>query len=186
MGIARKLSRLMLRLIGWTVLDLPQRPQRAVVVVYPHTSNWDFVIGVLAKTVLRLNVRWIGKDALFRGVMGPPMRWLGGIPVNRKQPAGFADRIARELREREPFLLAITPEGTRSRTPGWKSGFYRIARAAGVPVVVATIDYAGKRIGLLAAIELTGDEDADMARIADAYQGCRGRHPDLASPILLL
>lgn len=186
MGIGRAVSGFILRMIGWRVLDLPVRPERAVVVVYPHTSNWDFVIGVLAKTVLRLNIRWIGKDALFRGAMGPYMRWLGGIPVNRKQPAGFADRIARELNEGEPFLLAITPEGTRSRTPGWKSGFYRIARAAGVPVVIAVIDYAGKRIGLLTTIELTGDEDADMARIADLYHGCRGKRPELASPIVLL
>jgi 1-acyl-sn-glycerol-3-phosphate acyltransferase len=186
MGISSGLSRLALRLIGWTVLDLPQRPERAVVVVYPHTSNWDFPIGVLAKTALRLNIRWVGKDALFRGAMGPLMHWLGGIPVNRKQPAGFADHIAKELGEQEPFLLAITPEGTRSRTPGWKSGFYRIARAAKVPVVIATIDYAHKRIGLLATMELTGDEDADMVRIADLYQGCKGRRPELASPILLL
>lgn len=186
MGIGRAISRIILRLIGWAVVDLPERPGRAVVVVYPHTSNWDFVIGVLAKSVLRLNARWIGKDALFRGPMGPFMRWLGGIPVNRKQPAGFADRVARELGEQEPFLLAITPEGTRGRTQGWKSGFYRIARAARVPVVLATIDYAHKRIGLLAMVELTGEEDADMARIAEVYQGCKGRRPELASPILLL
>lgn len=186
MTITRRLAGLVLRLIGWTCLDLPERPARAVVVVYPHTSNWDFPIGVLAKTALRLNVRWIGKDALFRGAMGPLMRWLGGIPVNRKQPAGFADRIARELTEGEPFLLAITPEGTRSRTAGWKSGFYRIARAADVPVVIATIDYAHKRIGLLTTVKLTGDEDADMTMIAACYRGCKGKRPELASPILLL
>lgn len=186
MPVAAGVSRSILRLFGWTVLDLPARPRRAVVVVYPHTSNWDFVIGVLARSALRLDVRWIGKDALFRGAMGPPMRWLGGIPVNRKQPAGFAERMAAEFARHDDFLLAITPEGTRSRTPGWKSGFYRIARAAGVPVVVATIDYAKKRIGLLATMELTGDEDADMARIAAHYRGCTGRRPELASPIRLL
>jgi 1-acyl-sn-glycerol-3-phosphate acyltransferase len=186
MGIARALSGLILRLVGWKAVDLPGRPARAVAVVYPHTSNWDFPLGVLAKTALRLNIRWIGKDALFRGLMGVLMRWLGGIPVNRRQPAGFAERVARELVQQEPFLLAITPEGTRSRTPGWKSGFYRIARAAGVPVILATIDYAHKRVGLLATIELTGDEDADMARIAGVYESCRGKRPELASPIVML
>lgn len=186
MNVAGGASRFILRLFGWTVLDLPERPRRAVVVVYPHTSNWDFVIGVLARSALRLDVRWIGKDALFRGAMGPVMRWLGGIPVNRKHPAGFADRMAAEFAKHDVLLLAITPEGTRSRTPGWKSGFYRIARAAGVPVVIATIDYAGRRIGLLATMELTGDVDADMARIAEVYEGCRGKRPELASPIVLL
>ncbi len=185
MGILGASSRWLLRRLGWTLLDLPERPRRAVVVVYPHTSNWDFVIGVLARSALGLDARWIGKDALFRGPMGPLMRWLGGIPVNRRQPAGFADRMAAEFARHDELLLAITPEGTRSRTPGWKSGFYRIARAAGVPVVIAAIDYAGRRIGLLATLELTGDEAADMARIAALYRGCRGRRPELASPITL-
>lgn len=180
------LSRRLLSLLGWRLLDLPERPRRAVVIVYPHTSNWDFVVGVLARSALGLDARWIGKEALFRGPMGPLMRWLGGIPVNRKQPAGFADRMAAEFAKQDALLLAITPEGTRSQTPGWKSGFYRIARAAGVPVVIAAIDYAGRRVGLLATMELTGDEEADMARIAARYQGCRGKRPEFASPILLL
>jgi 1-acyl-sn-glycerol-3-phosphate acyltransferase len=155
-------------------------------VVYPHTSNWDFPLGLLAKVVLSLDVHWVGKDALFHGPLGPLMRWLGGIPVNRRKHTGFVDRMAEEMRLRERFLLAIAPEGTRGLTLGWKSGFYRIARAADVPVLVAVIDYAHREIGPVASIALTGDETADMARIADCFRDCRGRRPELASPIRLI
>ncbi|HTY98419.1 MAG TPA: 1-acyl-sn-glycerol-3-phosphate acyltransferase [Rhodocyclaceae bacterium] len=179
------ISRFILRLLGWTPVDLPQRPERAVLVVYPHTSNWDFPLGVLFKAAVGLNVRWAGKDTLFRGPMGPFMRWLGGIAINRREPAGIVERLAAAL-EREPFLLAITPEGTRSLRPGWKSGFYRIARRTGLPVVLGTIDYGGRRVGLIDCFQLSGDEDADMARIAACFRDCRGRRPALASPIRLL
>lgn len=186
MSPAQRLARLVLRLIGWTCIDkLVSRPDRAVVVGYPHTSNWDFPIGLLAMTALGLNARWVGKDTLFRGPLGPVMRWLGGIPVNRREPTGFVERIAAEMRRQRRFLLTIAPEGTRRLTPGWKSGFYRIARAADVPVLVGVIDYSRRQIGLLDAIDLSGDEAADMARIAACYGDCQGRRPELASPIRL-
>lgn len=176
----------MLHLVGWTCLDLPERPPRAVLIGYPHTSNWDFPLGLLAIAALGLNARWVGKDSLFRGGLGPLMRWLGGIPVNRRERTGFVERLASQLRDEDAFMLAMAPEGTRSLTPGWKSGFYRIAQTANVPVVVAKIDYARREIGLLASIALSGDEIADMARIADCYRDCRGRRPELASPIRLI
>jgi 1-acyl-sn-glycerol-3-phosphate acyltransferase len=175
-----------LRALGWTCLDLPARPRRAVLIGYPHTSNWDFPIGLLAMTALGLNARWVGKHTLFRGPLGPVMRWLGGVPVNRHERSGFVERIADEIRHHDAFILAIAPEGTRSLTPGWKSGFYRIARAAEVPILVGMIDYAHRRIGLVASITPTGDEASDMALIADCYRECRGRRPDLAAPIRLI
>jgi 1-acyl-sn-glycerol-3-phosphate acyltransferase len=186
MSMIQRLARLALRLLGWQCLDVPNRPPRAVLAVYPHTSNWDFPIGLLAAAALGLDARWVGKDSLFRWPFGGLMRWLGGVPVNRSAPAGFVDHIAAEVRRHERFILAIAPEGTRSLRPGWKSGFYRIARAAGVPVLVGTIDWGRRRIGLLASIELAGDEAVDMAGIAAALQGCRGRRPQLASPIRLV
>jgi 1-acyl-sn-glycerol-3-phosphate acyltransferase len=186
MPMTRYLARLALRLLGWQCLDLPDRPVRAVVVGYPHTSNWDFPIGLLAMAALDLDARWVGKDTLFRRPFGGLMRWLGGIPVNRREHTGFVERLAGEIRRHDRFMLVIAPEGTRSLRSGWKSGFYRIARAAGVPVLVGTLDYGRRRLGLLASIELTGDEAADMARIADCLAGCRGLRPDRASPIRLL
>jgi 1-acyl-sn-glycerol-3-phosphate acyltransferase len=175
-----------LRLIGWKCLDLPQRPTRAVVIAYPHTSNWDFPIGLLALAALGLNARWVAKDTLFRGPLGPPMRWLGGIAVNRRERTGFVERLATELRHHEDFMLVIAPEGTRSLTAGWKTGFYRIALAADVPVLVGKVDYARREIGLLASIVLTGAEVADMARIAGCYQERCGKRPELAAPIRLI
>jgi 1-acyl-sn-glycerol-3-phosphate acyltransferase len=181
------MARRVLALFGWTCVDnVAPRPDRAVVVGYPHTSNWDFPFGLLAMTALGLNARWVGKDSLFRGPLGPAMRWLGGIPVNRREHTGFVERLATEIRQRRRFMLAIAPEGTRRLTPGWKSGFYRIARAADVPVLVGVIDYSRRQIGLLAAIDLSGDQAADMARIAACYRDCQGRKPALASPIRLL
>jgi 1-acyl-sn-glycerol-3-phosphate acyltransferase len=186
MSITQGLARLTLRLLGWQCIDLPGRPPRAVVVGYPHTSNWDFPYGLLTMWALGLDARWVGKDALFRRPFGGLMRSLGGIPVNRSAPAGFVEHVAGEIRRHERFMLVLAPEGTRSLRPGWKSGFYRIARAAGVPVLVGTIDYGRRRAGLLACIDLSGDEAADLAQIAAALQGCRGRRPELASPIRLL
>lgn len=186
MSIAQRLARLALRLIGWQCIDVPNRPPRAVLAVYPHTSNWDFPLGLLAETALGLNARWVGKDSLFRWPFGGLMRWLGGVPVNRSAPAGFVDNIAAEVRRHERFILAIAPEGTRSLRAGWKSGFYRIARAAGVPVLVGTIDWGRRRVGLLASVDLSGDEAADMVKIADSLAGCRGRRPELESPIRLI
>lgn len=175
-----------MRMLGWTCLDLPRRPERAVLIGYPHTSNWDFPIGLLAMTALGLDARWVGKDSLFRGPLGPLMRRLGGIPVNRREPAGFVERLAGEMRSRQQFILAIAPEGTRGLTPGWKSGFHRIARAADVPVLVGVIDYSRRRIGLLTSLTLSEDEEADMALIAACYRDCKGKRPNLASPIRML
>jgi len=186
MSLSQRLARLVLRLIGWRCLDFEGRPERAVLVGYPHTSNWDFPLTLLALKALGLNARWVGKDALFRGPMGPVMRWLGGIPINRREPTGFVERIAAMLRDEPPFVLAIAPEGTRSLTAGWKSGFYRIADSADLPIVLGTIDYSRRRVGLLGAVSPSGDENADMAAIAACYEGVRGRRPELASPIRLI
>lgn len=179
-------ARLILKLFGWKLIDLPQRAGKSVVIGFPHTSNWDFPVGLLAIAALSLRARWVGKDTLFRHGLGPLMRALGGIPVNRREQTGFVERMAAEFARRTDFHLVMAPEGTRRRTEGWKSGFYRIALAAGVPVTMATIDYGRREVGLLESITLCGDESTDMAAIAACYAGRRGCHPGNASPIRLL
>jgi 1-acyl-sn-glycerol-3-phosphate acyltransferase len=174
-----------LRLCGWRLLDLPERPAKAVVIAYPHTSNWDFPLTMLAMLALPFRARWVGKDTMFVPVLGRIYKAMGGVPVNRRERTGFVEHIAEEFRAREPFNLVIATEGTRALQPGWKSGFYRIALAAGVPLVLGVVDYARKEVGLLACIDLTGDADADMARIAACYAGRQGYHPQNASPIRL-
>ena len=186
MSLLRGPARFILKLAGWKLIDLPQRPAKAVVIAYPHTSNWDFPLTLLAIAALPYSAQWVGKDTLFRGLMGPIMRGLGGVAVNRRERTGFVERVADEFRQREGFHLIIATEGTRSLQPGWKSGFYRIALTAGVPVIMAVVDYGKREVGLLATITLTGDEAADMAQIAVCYQGRRGYHHEQASPIRLL
>jgi 1-acyl-sn-glycerol-3-phosphate acyltransferase len=172
--------------MGWTLLELPERPAKAVVIGYPHTSNWDFPMALIGLAALGLDSRWVGKDTLFDGWRGPIMRSLGGIPVNRRERTGFVDKLTEEFQHHERFHLVMAPEGTRSLTEGWKSGFYRIAIAAQVPVILATVDYPRREVGLLASIPLSGDEAVDMARIAEGYAGRNGKRAELASPIRLL
>lgn len=186
MSLLARAARLILRLKGWRLLELPQLPARAVVVAYPHTSNWDFPYALLGLASLSLNGRWVGKDTLFRGPMGPLMRGLGGIAVNRRESTGFVERIATTIRSSERFHLLIAPEGTRSLAAGWKSGFYRIAHAASVPLILAVVDYPRRELGLIDSFELSGDEAADMARVAACYAGRQGCRAELASPIQLL
>lgn len=174
-----------LRAFGWRVV-FPPPPPKAVVVLYPHTSNWDFIIGILTRAAIDLPAHWGGKDTLFRGPLGPLFRALGGIPVNRRERTGFVTQMAAAFDTQDRFYLVLAPEGTRSLTPGWKSGFYRIALEAGVPLALAFIDYARREAGIAEYLTLSGDEAADMARIAASLQGRRGRRPELASPVRLL
>ncbi|MCX7166366.1 MAG: 1-acyl-sn-glycerol-3-phosphate acyltransferase [Rhodocyclales bacterium] len=186
MNLLRGPARFILKLLGWKLIDLPQRPAKAVVIAYPHTSNWDFPVTLLALAALPFGAQWVGKDTMFRGILGPIMRALGGVAVNRRERTGFVERVADEFRQRESFHLIIATEGTRGLQDGWKSGFYRIALAAEVPVIMAVVDYSKRVVGLLSSITLTGNEDADMTLIAQCYAGRKGYHHENASPIRLL
>jgi 1-acyl-sn-glycerol-3-phosphate acyltransferase len=184
-GWVPRLAACWLRSAGWTVRLAQPVPAHCVAIFYPHTSNWDTVIGLLAKWVIGVRFHFIGKDTLFRWPLRPLLVHLGGIPVNRREPAGFVARIEEEFERRGEFRLALAPEGTRSRTEYWKSGFYRIARAVRVPVALAYIDFPRREIGVGAYLDLTGDAAADMARIRGFYAGRIGRHPGNQGPIRL-
>ena len=176
-------ARRLLALFGWRVdVVFPPGP-RCLIVVYPHTSNWDFVVGYLAKLAAGLPVWWVGKDTLFRPPLAALFRRMGGIPVNRREPAGIVGELAAELARRPRMFLAITPEGTRAYTDRWKSGFYRVALAAGVPVGLAFIDYRARQVGLETYLTLTGDEERDLERIRAVYAGKVGKRPALAGAI---
>jgi 1-acyl-sn-glycerol-3-phosphate acyltransferase len=166
-----------LGLFGWTAEAVPPPGQKCVVIFYPHTSNWDFVIGIVARSAIGLPIQWAGKDTLFRWPLGGVFRWLGGIPVNRRERTGLTARLNQEFAQRERFYLAITPEGTRSFTDRWKSGFYHLALAAKVPVGLAYIDYPRKRIGVGAYFELSGNEAADLEVLRCFYADKTGKRP---------
>ena len=185
-----RLARGVLRAFGWTVRadGLPAR--QGVIVVYPHTSNWDFVVAVLAKWSLGLQVTFWAKGALFRiPLFGRWLRWLGGIPVVRDAPMGIVGQMAqrlREARERDEFMwLGLSPEGTRRFAPAWRSGFHQVALQAGVPVVLAYLDYSRREVGLDSAWRLGGDAEADLARFAQRLQGRIGKRPAQAAPVRL-
>jgi 1-acyl-sn-glycerol-3-phosphate acyltransferase len=182
-SIGRRIAGGLLRLAGWHLVFRAPPAARAVVVFYPHTSNWDFVIGILARSALDFPVRWAGKDTLFRWPFAGLLRHLGGIPVNRRQTSGLVGQLCQQFARADTLYLAIAPEGTRSRTEHWKSGFYHLARAAGVPLGLAFIDYARREIGVDTYLETTGDVSADLAALGDYYATKRGRHPHLQGPI---
>lgn len=175
----------MLNAIGWNLYFKPLPGPHGIAVVYPHTSNWDFPIGLLGKWAVGVQFRWLAKDSLFRGPMGALMRYWGGVAVDRSAPQGASLRLAQTMHAAPSFWLAITPEGTRGYRPYWKSGFYRIALAADVPVLLVSLDYGKKILDVTHTLTMTGDEAADMAAIAQAYDGVRALYPDQAAPIRL-
>ncbi|MFT3916627.1 MAG: lysophospholipid acyltransferase family protein [Anaeromyxobacteraceae bacterium] len=180
------LGRAVLRLLGWRLdVTLPDGP-KGIIIVYPHTSNWDFPVGYLAKLAIALPLRWMGKDSLFLGPFGAMFRWMGGIPVNRRERTGFIAGLVREFEERDWLWLALAPEGTRKHTDHLKSGFWHLALAAKVPVGLAYIDWGEKVIGLHRYLPMTGDEAADLAAIRAEYHGKRGKRPGNESELRFL
>lgn len=181
-------ARALLRLAGWRVRFDGLPAKQGVAVVYPHTSNWDFVVGILAKWSIGIPVTFWGKDSLFRmPLFGRWLRWVGGVPVDRNAPHGVVGQMASTLRaardEGRFMWLALTPEGTRRRTEGWRSGFYHVAVQAQVPVALVAFDYGRREIGFRRFLMLGGDEAADLAAIARTFADCRGCRPELAAPI---
>ena len=172
-------SRAFLRLNGWKVEgSLPVEARKCVLIAAPHTSNWDLPYTLMVAFVLNLNIYWMGKHSLFAFPFGPVMRWLGGIAVDRSRSTNLVSASAMALRAADgPVQLVVPPEGTRGRTSHWKTGFYYIALEAGVPIVLAYMDYARKVSGLGPVFVPTGDVDADMAEIKRFYAGIKGRRP---------
>lgn len=179
------LARLLLRLLGWQTEGDPPAIPKFVCVVAPHTSNWDFVYCMLGSIALRVPGDWVGKHTLFRGPLGAFLRSLGGIPVDRAQPQGLVAQIVRAFATRDHMVFVITPEGTRAWTPHWRAGFYEIAHAANVPIVLCYADYRRKRCGFGPHVHPTGDRAHDMAQIADFYATITPKHPKHAGPIAL-
>jgi hypothetical protein len=172
-----RLALALLRLAGWQ-LDFNGLPARqGVLVVYPHTSNWDFPVGMLAKWAMGFPANFWGKDSLLR------------IPVDRAAPGGIVPDMVQRLRaarERDDFYwLVLAPEGTRAWRPAWRSGFYRVTVGADVPLGLAHIDYARRRVGVHSCLLLSGEVEVDMAEIARRLGPARGYRPEQASPIRL-
>ena len=175
--IAVALGRLLLGALGWRIEGEIPNLGRLVIAVAPHTSNWDFVVGMAAMFALDLRLSFIGKHTLFAGPFAPLLRWMGGIPVDRSAPHGVVGESIRAFGEADRLILAIAPEGTRRPVPHFKSGFLHIAHGAGVPVLLAALDYEARcvRFGLL--VKPGDDIEAERERIEAFFATVRGRHP---------
>lgn len=172
---------LLLFLFRWRVRGELPDVAKAVVILAPHTSNWDAVPAMGSIWGLRLRLSFMAKDSLFRWPFGSVMRAVGGIPVNRGDAADLVGQSVQKFRERDALWLAIAPEGTRNAPAAWKTGFYRIACEAGVPIVVASFDYHCRETVVLQTLYPSGDLDADMARILASYRGMQPRRPERLS-----
>ena len=161
----------------WTLASEPAPARPTVLIGAPHTSNWDFVFMLAIAWRLGIDIRWLGKKSLFAGWRGPIMRGLGGIPVDRTDPARVVDEVVARVHAGEVFGLVVTPDGTRGGNKGWKSGFYRIARETGMPVTLGYVDRTTMTTGLGPTFELTGDVPADMDRIRAFYADKAGFDP---------
>ncbi|SDE42917.1 Acyltransferase [Thermus arciformis] len=177
-----RLARFLLRLFGWTLKVEPPPVRSYVLIGAPHTSNWDFVVGLLALWAARIPARWLGKKELFQPPLGFLMRALGGIPVDRSRREGLVDQVAQVLREREVAVL-ITPEGTRGKAPYWRTGFYYMALKAGVPIALGYVDFPRKEVGIGGYLYPTGDLRQDFAAIRAFYQDKVGLRPEKQGPI---
>ena len=182
-SLLRRTALGVLRLVGWrSVMVWPPEP-RGVIIVYPHTSNWDFILGMLLKIGYGLPANWIGKTEMFPWPFTGLLKWLGGIPVDRKRATGFLDALLEEFSRRDWIWVAIAPEGTRSHADHIKSGFYQLAVAADVPVALGYIDYGSRTVGIDTYLRMSGDREADLAKIRDFYASKRGRRQELASDL---
>jgi 1-acyl-sn-glycerol-3-phosphate acyltransferase len=184
-GLRARFAGWALRLAGWRVVLAQPVPMHCVVVFYPHTSNWDFPVGLLAKWLTGIHFRFVAKDSLFATPLGPMLRRWGGIPVDRSRRTGVIARLAQAFADNADFRLVVAPEGTRRRTEHWKSGFYHLARAAQVPLGLAFIDYRRREVGVGGFVGLSGDVDMDMARIAAFYADKTACRPENAAPVRL-
>jgi len=176
-------SRLILKLLGWRLDERVPETRRYVLIAYPHTSNWDFVLGMLAKWALQLPLNWVAKHSMFWGPLKPMFIAMGGVPLDRAKTTGFIQKNIQLFSEREQFVLGLMPEGTRSKTDYWKSGFYHIAQGANVPIVLAYLDYKNKIIGIGKVIQTSGDIHADLEIIKEFYKDKIGYKPEKQSAI---
>jgi 1-acyl-sn-glycerol-3-phosphate acyltransferase len=160
--------------MGWRVEgELPNLP-KFVVIAAPHTSNWDFVVGITAKVALGIRVVFLGKDSLFRFPLGPLMRQWGGVPVDRSTSHDVVSSIVAEFARRDRMVLALAPEGTRKRVERWRTGFYHIAHAVGVPIVPVALNFGERAIQIGAPFTTTGDLERDLVELQLRFSGVRG------------
>lgn len=174
----RRLSALILRLFGWkVVIDVPDYP-KSIICVAPHTSNWDFILGKLAYASIGRKAGFLMKKFWFFWPLGPIFRKMGGVAVGSTPGKSLTAELIKCFNSTSKLNIAITPEGTRSRTSRWHTGFLHVAIEAGVPITLAYIDFPTKTINMSETFTPSGDIAADMRRIKEYYRPYTGKYPD--------
>ena len=174
---SKALGRTMLRVFGWSIEGEAPALPKFVAIAAPHTSNWDFYFGIAAVFAMGIRVSWLGKHTLFRPPFGGFFRWLGGIPADRTVSHGLVEQTIHALNSHERLIVALAPEGTRKRVEKWRTGFYRIAQGARLPILLAYFDYSQRAVGLGPLFHPTGDLDADLEKILEFYRQFVGKRP---------
>lgn len=176
--LLRGLARAVLKIAGWKTRGaLPTGLKKCVMIAAPHTSNWDLPFTLMTALALDIKIYWMGKDTIFAWPFRGLMMWLGGIPVDRSKANDMVAASVRALNEAGSLVLVVPPEGTRSRTTYWKTGFYWIAHGANVPILLGYLDFAKKEGGIARAFMPTGDIEKDMAEIKTFYATVTGKRP---------
>lgn len=179
--VRRLIGRTWLKAFGWTIANEMPVAKKAVFVAAPHTSNWDLPFTLATAWSLGMDISWAGKTSLFKPPFGRLMKALGGVPIDRSKRGNQVDSIADVIKSADRLYLVIAPSGTRSKRDHWKSGFYRIAQAADVPMMMGFLDYSKKRSGLAFTMHPSGDVAKDMQTIRSFYENVRGKFPDRES-----
>lgn len=175
--VTRWLGRTTLAVLGWQIVGHVPNLPRFVAIGAPHTSNWDFPLGMLLFIGLGLRVSWMGKDSFVNGPLKRIWHWMGGVPINRRAAHGVVDQMIDVFNNRDRFVLGITPEGTRQKVAEWKSGFYHIAHGANVPIFPIVIDYQKKMFHLHPVFQPTGELQTDLRQLQAIYANAIGKKP---------
>lgn len=172
------LARVILSIAGWkTANPFPTNVKKYVTIVGPHTSAWDFIIGVLFRSAEKIDAKFLGKEELFNGTFGFVFRWLGGYPVDRFKNSNLVDSVVSIFNSKDEFGIALSPEGTRKKVTRLRTGFYYIALNANVPVIMAGLDYKRKEAIFSEPMYFTGNIDDDFEKIYAFYRPITGKIP---------
>ena len=174
----QRIAQFIFKCIGWKTNGFPEGVKKALLIVMPHTSNWDFPLGILLRTAIGKKILYLGKSSLFKWPYGALFRWLGGYPVYRDQRLNFVQTVAEIFHKHEEFLVVLAPEGTRQKVDQLKTGFYYMALEAKVPLVMTSFDWDNKEANFSAPYELIGDYEQDLKVIEAHYKGIRRKIPE--------
>jgi len=172
--LLRKIARFGINISGWTIKGMVPDEERIVIIAAPHTSNWDFVLAMLAIFGLNIKLRWLGKHSIFKPGFKNFFKWLGGIPVYRDNPSSLIDNVVKIVKREKSIVIAMTPEGTRKKVKRWKTGFLRIAKQTQSKILLISIDAPTKSIEIGKIFNPTGNSEDDLAFIQKYYSSFRG------------